>query len=75
MFYSLLFCPVLFFFVDKSVVPHRVVLLEMTVPYDSAHNFKEARKRKVDRYCRLAMDIEKHGFSVWNCPLEVDCRV
>ena len=60
--------------VDKSVVPHKVVLLEMTVPFDSAHNFEEARKRKVDRYCRLAMEIEEQGFSVWNCPLEVGCR-
>ena len=41
---------------------------------DSAHGFEEAQKRKVDRYERLAIDIEEKWFSVWNCPLEVGCR-
>ena len=60
--------------VDKSVSPHKVVLLELTCSFDSAHGFEEARKRKVDRYERLALDIEQKGLSVWNCPLEVGCR-
>ena len=60
--------------VDKSVSPRKVVLLELTSPFDSAHGFEEARKRKVDRYERLALDIEEKGLSVWNCPLEVGCR-
>ena len=42
--------------------------------FDSAHGFEEARKRKVDRYERLSLDIEQKGLSVWNCPLEVGCR-
>ena len=60
--------------VDKSVLPSMVVLLEITVPFDTGHGFEEARKRKVDRYCRLANDIKEKGYSVWNCPLEVGCR-
>ena len=60
--------------VDKSVSPNKVVMLELTVPFDSAKNFENARQRKVDRYEKLALDIKQKGFSVWNCPLEVGCR-
>ena len=56
---------------DQSVSQNKVVLLELTVPFDSAHGLEEAQKRKVDRYERLAMDIEEKGYSVWNCPMEV----
>ena len=59
---------------DKSSSPNRVVLLELTVPFDSAHAFEAARLRKVDRYERIAQDIEEKGFNVLNCPLEIGCR-
>ena len=60
--------------VDKSSTPSKVVLLELTVPFDSATSFEAARSRKVDRYERLALDIKGKGFNVLNCPLEVGCR-
>ena len=59
---------------DKSSTPSKGVLLELTVPFDSATSFEAARKRKVDRYERLELDIKEKGFNVLNCPLEVGCR-
>ena len=43
--------------IDKSVAPTRVVLLELTVPWDSANSFKAALDRKTDRYERLTEDL------------------
>ena len=60
--------------INKSVSPSMVFLLELTVPFQTSHCFEEARKRKVDRYYRLAHEIKEQGFSVWNFPLEVGCR-
>ena len=59
--------------VDASS-PSRVVVLKLTVPFDRAHSFKAARKRKVDRYEKIALDIQKKGFNMPNCPLEVGCK-
>ena len=59
---------------DKSSSPNRVVLLELTVPFGSANAFEAARLIKVDRYERIAQDIEEKGFNVLNCPLEIGCR-
>ena len=36
--------------VDKSAAPKKVLLIELTVPCDSAHNFKAALERKTARY-------------------------
>ena len=63
--WTALYCKVI---VDKPVSQNKVVLPELTVLFDSAHGLDDARKRKVDRYERLAMDIEE------NCPLEVGWR-
>ena len=60
--------------VDKSSTPNKVVLLELTVPFDSAHLFEAARDRKVARYERLALEIKEKGCTVLNCPLEIGCR-
>ena len=56
--------------VDKSSTPSKVILLELSVPFDSATSFEAARSRKVDRYERLALDIKEKGFNVLNCPLK-----
>ena len=60
--------------VDKTVQPNRVVLSELTVPWDSARQIEAARKRKVERYERLELDIKEKGLIVDNCPLEVGAR-
>ena len=51
-----------------------MVLLELTCPFDSDGGFEAARKRKVDRYERLTLDIEAKGMVCLNCPLEVGSR-
>ena len=51
-----------------------MVLLELTVPWDSANAFKAALDRKTERYERLALDLEERGFIVSNMPLEIGCR-
>ena len=60
--------------IDESVTPTKVVLPELTCPFDSAGGFEAARKRKVDRYERLTLDIEAKGMVCINCPLEVGSR-
>ena len=55
-------------------MPAKVVLLELTVPWDSANSFKAALDRKTARYERLALDLEERGFVVSNMPLEIGCR-
>ena len=60
--------------VDKSVTPTRVVLLELTVPWDSANSFKAALDRKTDRYERLTEDLKLAGYNTLNLPLEIGCR-
>ena len=59
--------------VDKSSTPNKVVLLELTVPFDSAHLFEAARDRKVQWYERLALEIKEKGCTVLNCPLDIGC--
>ena len=60
--------------IDRWMSPAKVVLLELTVPWDSANSFKAALDRKTARYERLALDLEERGFAVSNMPLEVGCR-
>ena len=60
--------------IDRTVTPAKVVLLELTVPWDSATAFKAALDRKTARYERLALDLEERGFVVSNMPLEIGCR-
>ena len=60
--------------IDRSVNPARVVLLELTVPWDSEGSFKAAFDRKFLRYERLTDDIKRAGYNTLNLPLEIGCR-
>ena len=60
--------------VDRSVTPGRIVLLELTVPWDSSASFKAAELRKNMRYERLAEDLRRKGFNTMNLPFEVGAR-
>ena len=51
-----------------------MVLLELTVPWDSSDNFKAAYERKLTRYERLAGDLREKDFYTINLPLEIGCR-
>ena len=60
--------------IDKSGATTKVVLLELTVPWDSSNSFQAALERKTARYERLADDLQRKGYSTHNLPLEVGCR-
>ena len=59
---------------DRSVTPGRIILLELTVPWDSSHSFKAAMERKTERYERLAEDLTRKGWKTINLPFEVGAR-
>ena len=56
--------------IEKSVTPTRVVLLELTVPWDSANSFQGAIDRKT---FRLTEDLNLAGYNCLNMPLEIGC--
>ena len=62
--------------IDRSVNPVKVILIELTVPWDSANNFQAALDRKTARYERLTEDLIEAGFDAYarNLPLEIGCR-
>ena len=60
--------------IDRSISPVRVVLIELTVPWDSVSSFKKAMDRKLDRYERLTEDLKKKGYNTLNMPLDIGCR-
>ena len=60
--------------IDRSVNPTKVMLVELTVPWDSANTLKAAFERKTARYERLEEDLRLEGYSASNLPLEVGCR-
>ena len=60
--------------IDRSATPTKVVLLELTVPWDSSNSFQAALERKTARYERLAGDLRDKGYTTLNLPLEVGCR-
>ena len=50
---------------DKKIV----VLLELTVPFDSSLEcFKAAQVRKTDRYDRLSLEMKALGYMAHNIP-------
>ena len=59
---------------DKSTTPNKIVLLELTCPWDSSASFRKAELRKTDRYNRLTLDLEAAGLQAFNTPLEVGAR-
>ena len=60
--------------IDKSTAPTKVVLLELTVPWDSSNAFQAAFDKKTERYERLADDLKRKGCTTHNISLEVGCR-
>ena len=59
---------------DKTATPHKIVLLELTCPWDSSASFRKAQLRKTDRYDRLTLDLEAGGLQAFNMPLEIGAR-
>ena len=59
---------------DKSENPTKMVLVELTVPWDSANSFQAALERKTARYESLTEDLREAGFKMLNLPLEIGCR-
>ena len=60
--------------IDKSETPTKVILVELTVPWDSSNSFQAALERKTARYERLAGDLREGGYTTSNLPLEIGCR-
>ena len=52
----------------------RVLLIELTICWDSQSNFRAAFDRKTARYSQLALDLEDKGWIVSNLPLELGTR-
>ena len=55
---------------DKSSSPHKIILLELTCPWDSEASFRRAESR----YDWLCLDLEEAGLEVSNTPLEIRAR-
>ena len=51
----------------------RVVLSELTVPWDSESSFWKALDRKTKRYESLTEDLKSKGYKTLNKPLEIGC--
>ena len=60
--------------IDRSVAPTKVLLVELTVPWDAANTFQAALERKTARYERLNEDLKEAGYDSRNLPLEIGCR-
>ena len=54
--------------------PRKVLLIELTICWDSQPNFRAAYDRKSARYAQLALYIEDKGWVVSNLPLELGTR-
>ena len=52
----------------------KVLLIELTSPWDCQSNFKAAFDRKTARYAQLALDLEDKGWNVSNLPIEIGTR-
>ena len=60
--------------IDKAAAPVKILLVELTIPWDSSQNFKAAVERKTARYERLIEDLREAGFDARNMALEIGCR-
>ena len=60
--------------INEAVKPTRILLVELTVPWDNATNFQAALERKTARYERLTEDLIQAGYDARNLPLEIGCR-
>ena len=54
--------------IDRSATPIKVVLLELTVPWDSSNSFQAALDRKTARYERLADELQRKGYTSGSTP-------
>ena len=52
--------------INKSVKPVKILLVELTVPWDSSQNFQAALDRKTARYERLTTCLWKLGAEAWS---------
>lgn len=55
-----------------STLPKRMILLELTVPWEERTD--EANERKRSKYQELADLCREKGFTTWVLPVEVGCR-
>ena len=60
--------------VDRSSNPAKVTLIELTIPFDSEKNFREARDNKEKRYRRLTAELMDAGYTVVSSQLEIGSR-
>ena len=60
--------------VNRKASPPEVMLVELTVPWDSSANMGAALQRKTERYSDLKTTIEGNGFKCSNLPLEIGTR-
>ena len=51
--------------IDKAAAPVKILLVELTVPWDSSQNFQAAVERKTARYERLIEDLREAGFDAY----------
>ena len=51
-----------------------MLLIELTIPWDSQSSFKAAFERKTARYTQLTLDLEERGWRVSNLPIEIGVR-
>ena len=60
--------------VNRQANPPEVIMVELTVPWDSSANLGSALQRKTERYSDLQTTIEGNGFKCSNLPLEIGTR-
>ena len=48
--------------INRNSIPHKVTLVELTVPWESSRGLEKARIRKDQRYEDLTSDIKGQGF-------------
>ena len=58
----------------RNPMVKKVLLIELTVPWDSQSSFKAAFERKTSRYAQLALDLEDKEWRVSNLSLEIGTR-
>ena len=51
--------------IDKAAAPVKILLVELTVPWDSSQNFQADVERKTARYGRLIEDLREAGFDAY----------
>ena len=65
---------IIFVMVMRNPMVKKVLLIELTVPWDSQSSFKAAFERKTSRYAQLALDLEDKEWRVSNLSLEIGTR-